>query len=242
MPPSASIPGTSAGVFKRVRWAAAVATVLTIVAGIRYPGGTFQDHSTRGYLFFENFLSDLGMTVAHNGEANRFGAILFIVGLLVLVVGLGGSLVGFVRLHSAAKESRTFARLAGLVGLVVCVCFAGVAFTPENRFLGLHIFFTRAAWRLFVLVPLFLFVASVRSDDVPPGIRSAWLFLTIMLAGYVWVLDFGPRVSAPGGLVTQATAQKIIAITAVLTFVYLSVAAERRMVAGVSAPRTFEPT
>ena len=230
------------GVFRRVKWAAGISTVLTIVAGIRYPGGTFQDRSTRGYSFFENFLSDLGMTVAHNGESNRLGAILFVVGLLVLVVGLGGSLVGFVRLHSAAPESRPFARLAGVIGLVVCVCFAGVALTPENRLLGLHIFFTRMAWRLFVLVPPLLFAASLRSGSVPRGVRSAWLFLTVMLAGYVWVLDFGPRVSAPGGLVTQVTAQKIIAISAILSFVYLSVVAERRMVAPVGAARTLEST
>ena len=229
-----------AGVFRRVRWAAGIATVLAIVAGLRYPGGTFQDHSTHGYRFFENFLSDLGMTVAHNGEANRLGAVLFVIALLVLVVGLGGSLVGFVRLHSATPESRPFARLAGVVGLVVCILFAGVAFTPYNRLHGLHIFFTRAAWRLFVLVPFLLFVASLRAD-VPRGIRSAWLFLTVMLAGYVWVLDFGPRVSAPGGLVTQVTAQKIIAITAILSFVYLSIVAERRMVAAVGAARTLEP-
>jgi hypothetical protein len=182
------------------------------------------------------------MTVAHNGEANRLGAALFVAALLVLVVGLGGSLVGFVRLHSATPASRPFSRLAGLVGLVVCVCFVGVALTPENRFLGLHIFFTRAAWRLFVLVPLLLFVASLRSDELPRGMRSAWLFLTVMLAGYVWVLDFGPRVSAPGGLVTQVAAQKIISITAVLAFVYLSVLAERRIVAAVGTARTLEAT
>ena len=228
-------------VFRRVPWAAGIATVLTVVAGLRYPGGTFQDHSTRGYLFFQNFLSDLGMTVAHNGEANQLGALLFVIALLVLVAALGASLVGFVRLHSATPESRPFARLAGLVGLFVCLCFAGVALTPENRLLGLHIFFTKAAWRLFVLVPLFLFVASLGSHDIPRGIRWAWLFLTVMLAAYVGVLDvFGPRVSEPGGLVTQVTAQKIIAITAILTFVYLSVVAERRMVAAVSTARTLE--
>jgi hypothetical membrane protein len=235
------MPGT--GVFRRVRWAAGIATVLAIVAGIRYPGGTFQDHSTRGYSFFENFLSDLGMTIAHNGEANRLGALLFMVALLVLVVGLGGSLVGFVRLHSATPEGRPFARLAGIVGLLVCVCFAGVAVTPENRLLGLHIFFTKAAWRLFVLVPLLLFVASRRSNDIPSGVSSAWLFLTVMLAGYVLVLDVvGPRVSEPGGLVTQVTAQKIISITAILTFVYLSIAAERRVVAVTGTAHTLEPT
>src|SRR5262252_9348012 len=104
------------GVFARARWAALIATILAIAAAFRYPGGTYNDHSTRGYSFFENFLSDLGMTVAHNGEANRLGGILFVIALLLLVIGLGGSLVGFVRLHSTAPKSRPFARFAGLIG------------------------------------------------------------------------------------------------------------------------------
>jgi len=233
---------TDTGVFRRARWAALIATVLAIVAALRYPGGTFNDHSTRGYSFTENFLSDLGATVAHNGEPNRIGAVLFVIALLLLVVGIGGALVGLVRLHSAAPESRTFARLAGLIGLVVCLCFAGVAVTPENRILGAHVFFTKMAFRLFPLVPLLLFFASRRVHDLSNGVRAAWLFLTVMLAGYVWVLDFGPRVSAPGGLVVQVTAQKIISITVVVTFIYLSLAAERRTVAAVGTTRTLKPT
>jgi hypothetical membrane protein len=232
------MPGS--GAFTRARWAALVATILAIVSGFRYPGGTFNDHSTRGYSFFHNFLSDLGMTVAHDGEPNRLGAVLFTTALLLLVVGIGGSLVGLVRLHSATPRARPFARIAGVVGIVVCLCFAGVAFTPENRVLGLHIIMTKAAFRLFPLVPLFLFAASLRFGAFPAGVRVAWLFLTVMLAGYVWVLDFGPRVSAPGGLVTQVTAQKIITITVVATFVYLSLEAERRLVAAAGAARTLE--
>jgi hypothetical membrane protein len=232
----------STGVFVRARWAAFVATLLAIVAAFQYPGGTFNDHSTRGYSFTRNFLSDLGATVAHNGAPNRLGAVLFVVALLLLVIGVGGSLVGFVRLHSATPESRTFARLAGAIGLLVCLCFAGVAVTPENRLLGPHIFLTKAAFRLFPLVPLFLFIASLRVRDIPRGARAAWFFLTVMLAGYVAVLDFGPRASTPVGLLTQVTAQKIITITVVATFVYLSVTAERRMVAAASAAHTLEPT
>lgn len=217
------------GVFTRARWAAFVATVLAIVAALRYPGGTFNDPSTRGYTFTENFLSDLGATVAHNGEPNRFGAVLFVIALLLLVVGIGGALIGLVRLHSRTPEGRPFARLAGFVGLLVCLCFAGVAVTPENRLLAPHVFLTKAAFRLFPLVPFFLFVACLRSNAVPAGFRYAWAFLTLALAVYVYILDFGPRVSAPGGLVTQVSAQKAVTITIIVVFVYLSVQAERAL-------------
>ena len=77
-------------IFARGRMAAGVATVLAIGSGLRYPGGTFRDHATSGYSITHNFLSDLGMTVAHDGEPNRLGALLFVLSLTILVVGMGG--------------------------------------------------------------------------------------------------------------------------------------------------------
>ena len=48
-----------------------------------------------------------------------------------------------------------------------------------------------------------------------------------LLTAYVVVLDFGPRASTPIGLVVQVTAQKIVAVGAVLLLVYQSILAER---------------
>ena len=59
--------------------------------------------------------------------------------------------------------------------------------------------------------------------------------LTVILVAYVGILDFGPRVSAPGGLVTQVVAQKIVALSAALIIVYQSYEADRALAA---APRT----
>src|SRR5438045_8307484 len=107
--------------------------MLAIVAIVRYPGGTMLDHSTPGYSFFRNFLSDLGMTVAHDGQPNALGASLFILSLCIVVVGVGGCLVGLVRLYAGSPRSRTFALAAGVIGLLVCASFIGVAVTPEDR-------------------------------------------------------------------------------------------------------------
>lgn len=69
---------------------------------LQYPGGTPLDSSTRGYSISQNFLSDLGMTVAYNGQSNGLGAALFVLSLLLLVVGLGGTAVSIVR-HLASN-------------------------------------------------------------------------------------------------------------------------------------------
>ncbi len=55
--------------------------VLSAVAMPLYPGGNYSDNSTAGYEFHRNFFSDLGRTVAHNGDSNTVSMVLFIIGL-----------------------------------------------------------------------------------------------------------------------------------------------------------------
>lgn len=217
-------------VFTFGRRAAAMSGILAVVAIFRYPGGTFRDRSTEGYSFTHNFLSDLGMTVAHDGRVNTLGAILFVVSLTTLVVGLGGAVIGLIRLYSDAT-ARRLAGAAGAVALLVCASFIGVAVTPENRLLSLHILLTRVAFRAFPLVGVLMTLATYYESRLPRRVGVAWAVLTVILAAYVGILDWGPRVSAPGGLVTQVIAQKIVALSAALILVYQSLEADRALAA-----------
>ena len=118
---------------RRAQWTVVVATAIAVGAMLRYPGGTPLDATTLGYSFAHNFLSDLGMTVAYNHEPNRVGATLFAVSLLLLVIGLGSVVVVIARFLAVDAASRRWARLSAVALLAVCVSFAGVAVTPENR-------------------------------------------------------------------------------------------------------------
>src|SRR4029077_7382755 len=104
----------------------------------------------------QNFLSDLGMTVAYDHRANVIGATLFALSLVILVVALGGCLFGLVRLYSTSYRGRSFARAAAAVGLFVCAAFAGVAVTPENRVMDLHLGATLLAFRAFPVLSFLL--------------------------------------------------------------------------------------
>jgi hypothetical protein len=94
--------------------------------------------------------------------------------------------------------------------------------------LGLHVKFTLFAFRMFPIVTLLLVLATLASDQFPQRVVIAWGLLTAALAAYVVVLTWGPGLTTPEGLVTQVTAQKIIAIVSISTFVFLSFEAERR--------------
>jgi hypothetical protein len=224
---SAAFVRTDHRLFAWGRRAAAFSAIGALVAMFVYPGGTYRDHTTSGYQFFHNFFSDLGATKTWSGQPNPIGSVLFVVSLVVLVVGMAAILAGLARVYGRTPRAVPPIRVAVAVGLFVCACFIGVAVTPENRALSVHVLLTKLAFRAFPAVPLFLGLAASRTEGAPSRVGVAWATMVALLVAYVIVLDWGPRSSTPIGLVVQVTAQKIVAVGAVLLLVYQSIQAER---------------
>ena len=68
--------------------AIAIFTILIVYAAVRYPGGTWGNHDTRGYDPLHNFICDLFEPVALNGSPNAASARASIAGVLALCAGL----------------------------------------------------------------------------------------------------------------------------------------------------------
>ncbi len=218
---SASARHSARRAFVRAQWAAVAATVLTIVAMLRYPGGTPIDHATPRYRLTQNFLSDLGMTVAYDGNSNRIGASLFVSSLGILIVGYGNASYWLIRVYSTTGASRSFARASGAVAVAVALSFLGVGLTPENSAMNLHVQFTLFAFRAFPVASVLLLLAAWTSGAVT-RVVVAWIIATACLTAYVAFLSFGPPPTTPDGLVASVIAQKsvVVAIVAVLTYLY----------------------
>ena len=60
--------------------------VLIFVAMLFYPGGTHINPNSKGYSFFQNFLSDLGLTVACSGKENLVSCVLFTISFAIFGV------------------------------------------------------------------------------------------------------------------------------------------------------------
>ena len=201
-------------VFARARWAAAIAVVLSSWSMWQYPGGTSLNAHTVGYSLTQNFLSDLGMTVAYNGQPNGLGAALFAASMLVMVAGCGAVVWQCARLYAMMPESRRVARAASAVGALVGASFVGVAFTPENRVMPLHVDFTLFAFRAAPLVVALLALASYRASRLPRAMTATWAALAAVLVGYVVLLAVGPSTSTAMGLTTMVLAQKVVTVLA----------------------------
>ncbi len=223
-------------IFSLTRGAVVVAAALAIASMLCYPGGTPLDATTSHYDIIQNFLSDLGMTVSYGGHSNRLGATLFIASVSIIVLALGVCLVIFVRTLARTPAARRLMRLAALIGTLACVALIGVAATPENRMMGLHIEFTRWAFRAFPIVTILFAFATLSDTRFRRRAAAGWILLTLALAVYVAVMQWGPAMTSASALATHVIAQKLIVLIGLVGLGFETFELERAL-ARSPAPR-----
>lgn len=185
-------------VFDLVLWGCGLFLLLTALAMLAYPGSTFSDPATRGYSFFENFFSDLGMSVSHSGQANPLARLLFTVAMNFAGLGMFFFFLAFWQFFRQEALTRLLSGFGSSLGVLAGVCFIGVAFTPHNLYLDAHTEFVRWAFRLFPLVVLCYTLAMARAQY---SRREQVVFVVFfgLLVAYYLLLEFGPSVeSYPG--------------------------------------------
>ena len=224
--------------FRIVMWACGLFIGLTIIAMFFYPGGTWADHTTVGYHFFQNFFSDLGMRTAHNGVVNPVAAALFFVALTGAGLGLVLFFLTFPRFFADHGWLKWLSWLGTAVGVWSGISFVGIAFTPADVFMDAHVSFV---YRAFLSLPVAIFIFAIaiwRHPTFPKRYAAVLFSFTICLIGYVWLLFFGPSGVTAQGLDYQATGQKLIVYIAIGSMLYLASGAHQQQ-AAPKAPATF---
>jgi hypothetical protein len=194
-----------------------------------YPGGTRIDPGTVGYSFTQNAFSDLGRTIARNGEPNLASATLFVLALTPAGLGLSAFFVALLPLVSndSRAATRAVARCACLAGIVAGVAYVLVAWTPANRLPFEHVMAQNWAFRSFLVASVLLGFATVRSPLFPFRVAAGWWFFGALLLGFILIGIFGPSRRTGTGLVIQVVAQKAIVLTALVIVAFQSVEAQR---------------
>ena len=197
---------------------------LCVVSMIYYPGGTIIDSSTVGYLFFYNFLSNLGEWTAKNGESNLFSAYLFNTSMLVLA--LSYSLFYFNFLKVIINKSKNIL-LKSLLITSISISLLGFVFvaifSSETSTFSLHILFVKIGfYSLFIhCIIQTIFIYSIK---LPNNIlfKSTFSFTTIMFL-FVLMMEFGPNPFENNqSLFIQVTSQKII-VTSILIYYFVQI-------------------
>ena len=144
-----------------------------------YPGGTLHREWTKGYSWNDNWLSDLGRTVAWNGADNHRSAHLFNRSIILM----GGSLAVFFLASLRATEAGSLANSASSVsGFISSFGLVGIGFTPFDQHHGAHLF-SLFVWIVpMLVVAIFFAIESSKSD---PRFGKLMVFSGLALAGLV---------------------------------------------------------
>ena len=200
---------------------------LTLIAMLFYAGGTITNPMAPRYQFFNNFFSDLGMTLAHNGQSNTLSFLLFTVALSLA----GLSLVAFFLLMPTFFRGDTLgltlARLGTLLGIIAGLCFIGVAFTPANLLIEAHVNFVFGAFGSYFVAVLFYLGAMLKVRVFNWRYLAVFFGFTLILGSYLWLLFGGPQ-EGDMALTIQVTGQKIVAYAALITVFILAYGAYQK--------------
>lgn len=216
---SHSITGTTAAVrplFLAVALACGLFVLLTLLAMLSYPGGTYLDHGSEGFSLTSNFFSDLGRTRTRLGGPQAASRVLFTAALLLVAGALMTFFIAFAGLVRYERAGRLFSRGGSVLGCIAGLCFAGVALVPSDVNLALHDELVQWAFRSYLGAVLCYIVALGGQRQLPARFRRLFIGFALLLAAYVLLISFGPSVREPGGQTIQATGQKIIVFAAIL--------------------------
>ncbi len=201
--------------------------VLTPIAMVLYPGGTWFDPTTPRYRFFENFLSDLGATRSFSGQSNHLGSALFCAAMLSIgaaLVAFAGSWRSFGFNHGRARAAGVTSEVAGTIS---GLAFAGIGVTPWNVVLAAH--------NLLVLIAfttLLAYIAGITvllwRNEHPRGRTAANVAYLGIVFAYVVLVLFGPRLSTPGGHHAQVAGQKLVVYASMIHIGFLTDYVRRR--------------
>jgi hypothetical protein len=195
---------------------------------VLYPGGTRLDSGAAGYSFTQNAFSDLGRTIARNGEPNVASATLFVLGLTPAGLGLSVFFIALLPLVSRSPNAlKWLARLGCVAGIVAGVAYVAVAWTPANRLPGEHVMAERVAFRSFLLASVLLGIATAGSKTFTARASAAWWSFGALLLGFILIGIFGPSRRTEFGLVVQVVAQKAIVVSALVIVAFQSYEAQR---------------
>ena len=195
--------------------------LLTFIAMLLYPGGTWENSETTHYIFTENAFSDLGLTRTWSDKTNYPSCLLFVIALfltgstLILISLVIMKLMNEnIHLHRVSTAGIGF-------GIITGIAFAGIGFTPENLLLRAHIIFVIIAFT--GIVPMNIIYAYIfYKDNRLPKIYPNFLVVeSISSIGYLFVLivDFG--IPASFVLVFYIVAQKLIVYVSIIAYLAL---------------------
>jgi len=187
--------------------------ILTSIAMFFYKGGTYIDPSTSRYVFWYNYFSDLGRTVAHSGISNTFSFILFTVTLSIWGAFQIPFYIIFPSFFRSSKRLKKFYFTGSILGILTGIFYIGIAFTPSDITNLLHNVFVFLGFGS-ILLSIILYAIVIFKDNNYDNLYATVFTITAIILGtYFLILSFSPNSQTTVGLYIYVVGQKFMIYT-----------------------------
>ena len=187
--------------------------IMTTLGMFFYKGGTFIDPSPLGYIFWNNYFSDLGRTVAHSGIPNTASFVLFTIALSLWGITQIPFYITFPFFFKNNPILRKMSKGASILGIISGISYVGIAFTPSDITGSLHEFFVVIGFSsVFFSIIIYSYVIF-KKDDYPNFYAIILTISVFILSVYFLFLFFTPTGLTPDGLLIYAGGQKFMIYT-----------------------------
>lgn len=194
--------------------------ILTTIGMLAFPGGTLLDPHTKGYNFFNNFLSELGRWRSFTGETQWISFFSLDIALIFLAFALFIFNLHFLKTTNSVELNKTAHVTALISGSAFPIFLTGIALTPCDLYLPYHMLCVRIGFGL--MLPLsFAYTILIRRHHLLPNkYGNIMLSIVFAIAVYIVLIFVGPNPRQVAYV--QQTAQKIIVYSMIFSLLYLS--------------------
>jgi len=190
--------------------------VLTSVAMVFYKGGTYINSSPLGYIFWQNYFSDLGRTVAHSGIPNLISHLIFTIALSLWGITQIPFYITFLSFFRNYPHLRKISISGSILGIISGFSYVGIAFTPSDIAGNLHDLFVVIGFST-VFFSIILYSYVIFKNDKYPNFYAIILTISVfILSVYFLFLFFTRNSQTPEDLFVYVVGQKFMIYTLLL--------------------------
>lgn len=178
-----------------------------------YEGGTYIDPSTSRYVFWYNYFSDLGRTIAHSGINNTISFIIFTITLIIWGGFQIPFFVMFPHFFKDSKQLKKFYITGSTLGILTGIFYIGIALTPSDINDLLHNLFVFFGFGSILLSIIFYAIVIFKDNDYDNLYATVFSISAGVLCTYFILLLFTPISQTPIGLYIYVVGQKLMIYT-----------------------------
>ena len=154
--------------------------ILIFTAMLFYTGGTVDDPSVQGYLFWGNSLSDLGRTIAYSGQINTVSMVIFSFTLFLWAISMIPFYLVLLSLFNETRMQKRLCLVGTVFAIIAAISLVGISFMPDDILDGPHMIFVYIGYASLVIVGAMYSTVFYSDKEFPKIFAYIFIIFTIV--------------------------------------------------------------